>query len=613
MKTRVVASCVAFMAAASLLTPVTAVAPKRQVNLEVYFRAYCPACQWFVGDPLLELMRNEQFRNIINLSLYPAAGMLEKDGVFDCEGGDLECEGHRWEACTIEKDRNDVVKYLGNVACIEGDESGDYDDWPTKLQNCFTPDERAELQECYDKRSTDILRAMINTENADKVQWMPYTIVNGEVMGSATSGVGITELQTSICSAYKGPKKYYPEPCFKVVGEQKEFAPEEPVQTPAATLKQSPEPPALAAAATVAPVSATPAFAEAALHTEPPEETPAAVAAAQVEEEEEEIDMPMKGDEEDDPDFKGNGKLRLELYWRAFCPGCRGFITKPLLKLLRDPQFRDNIDFRPVPAAGTTYDAATGAFVCNNGKLECVGHKWLSCAIDEFPQVEEMIEHLACLESKDNKGKTWNAIIDKCFTTTDRQRMRSCFDTKSTELLQKHIAEREKVDISWVPYVRINDAPIGDARHGIGYKQLQDEVCKAYTGSIESRPSACQPKRLREDDTHDKESEAPAIKPCPPKKDGAAAKAEVDAVAADAPGAGFRRPVAQDEGDATTKEVQEARALAGEGGFGGAAKRDAAVPADSGFSPRALLFPLGCFVIVGLLARRLSGDHKKAA
>jgi hypothetical protein len=40
----------------------------------------------------------------------------EKNGKLVCEGGSLECTGHRLEVCMIDKDRNDVVKYLGSIA-----------------------------------------------------------------------------------------------------------------------------------------------------------------------------------------------------------------------------------------------------------------------------------------------------------------------------------------------------------------------------------------------------------------------------------------------------------------------------------------------------------------
>lgn len=42
--------------------------------------------------------------------------MTEKDGAIECESGSLECTGHRWQACVIDKDRDDVVKYLGTIA-----------------------------------------------------------------------------------------------------------------------------------------------------------------------------------------------------------------------------------------------------------------------------------------------------------------------------------------------------------------------------------------------------------------------------------------------------------------------------------------------------------------
>jgi hypothetical protein len=43
--------------------------------------------------------------------------MQEKqDGTYTCEAGPLECTGHRWQVCVLDKDRDDVVKYLGNIA-----------------------------------------------------------------------------------------------------------------------------------------------------------------------------------------------------------------------------------------------------------------------------------------------------------------------------------------------------------------------------------------------------------------------------------------------------------------------------------------------------------------
>jgi interferon gamma-inducible protein 30 len=312
-------------------------------------------------------------------------------------------------------------------------------------------------------------------------------------------------------------------------------------------------------------------------------------------EEEEELELAMR------EEVAATGKVRLDVFWRAFCPGCMAFINTPLLKLLRDEQFRDVIDFRPVPAAGTSLDSS-GNFVCSMGMVECIGHKWMSCAIDLFPKVDELIEYLACLESKDNKGVTWTFVVNKCFPGENAKKMQTCYDTRSDDLLKKHVAQREKVDVLWVPYVVINGAPIGDARHGIGYKQLSDEVCKGYTGPVENRPSGCQSKRLRTDDekaeTIKETASNPVIKPCLPKKDAKDKnKATAAAVDDDAPGIGARIDF----------DLPEANAFAAtQDGV------DADVEATS-FGLQSLMLPGICFVVVGVIAFRYSGDHKKYA
>lgn len=57
-------------------------------------------------------------------------------------------------------------------------------------------------------------------------------------------------------------------------------------------------------------------------------------------------------------------------------------------------RFQEIIDFYPVPAVGTSFDAK-GHFVCTAGRVECSGHKWLSCAVEEFKHIGELVEHIA--------------------------------------------------------------------------------------------------------------------------------------------------------------------------------------------------------------------------
>ncbi|KAH7463214.1 Gamma-interferon-responsive lysosomal thiol protein [Phytophthora ramorum] len=575
----------------SAATESTGVTQQQRVNLRVFFRAFCPACQWFVGDPLLELVRTEEYRNIIDLTLIPAAGMQEKqDGTITCEAGPLECTGHRWQVCVLDKDRDDVVKYLGTIACIEGDESGQVGDWPTKIKNCLTDEERIVVKECFDNRSKDILLKMIREERSGSVPWMPYTIVNDKVLGSATEGVPLNMLKTSICSAYTGPKSFYPPECVKVVGEQKEFAPEEAVENKG-------DKPLVAAG-------------EKSQATSAPEREAVNTG----------VQAPANGDtvEGGDGDIvvdmkeeKANavpavvpitaavsGKVQLDMYWRAFCPGCMSFITRPLISLIRDKEFQEIIDFRPVPAAGTSFDAK-GNFVCTAGMVECLGHKWLSCAVEEFQQIGELVERIACMESKDNKGLTWSFIINRCFQGEAHTKMKTCYDTKSDDLLRQNVAKRQSLRVPWVPYIVLNGVPLGDASHGIGLKQLMDAVCKAYSGPKDLWPTACQPKRLREQAESKPPADDDVVKPCAPKKKDTG---NTGAQYEDAPGIGKPLPTLP---EAKTVTEFEAKVIGGK-------QADDEETSDNA-TMTAVILPGACFVGLIVVALRLTRDHKKDA
>ncbi|CAI5723257.1 unnamed protein product [Peronospora effusa] len=567
----------------SLAAVSTSVAQQYRINLRVTFRAFCPACQWYIEDPLLKLIGTQEYRNIIDLTLLPTAGMTEEpDGTITCEAGSLECTGHRWQVCVLHKNRDDIVKYLGTIVCIEGDESGQIGDWATKMNNCVAEEERAVIKECFDHKSKDLLLNMIREEQSGSIPWMPYTVVNHKVIGSATKGVSLKMLKTNICLAYTGPKTFYPAECVKLVGEQKKFAPED-------TVTEKGDNPLVA-----------------------PEGKPQGIIALAKEAINTEIESSVieSGDGKDmenvavpAPAFvpataKKSGKVQMELYWRAFCPGCTFFITKQLLSLIRDKEFQEIIDFHPVPAAGMSYDAK-GKFVCAAGRVECLGHKWLSCAVEEFQQIGELVEHIACMESKDNKGMTWSSVMSRCFDGEALTKMKTCYGSKSVELLQKNVAKMQALRVSWMPYVLINGVPLGTAKRGISLKQLMDAVCKAYSGPQNLWPASCQPKRLREEAT---EPEPPAekedaVKPCTPKEKDADI---TGAQHVDIPGIGKALP---SEPVAKTITKFEAKVV------GGKEADDEEVSATF----IAIILPGVCFVGLLVVALRLTRDHKKDA
>lgn len=42
-----------------------------------------------------------------------------------------------------------------------------------------------------------------------------------------------------------------------------------------------------------------------------------------------------------------------------------------------------------------------------------------------------------CLESKDNKGLTWSAVVKRCFPGEHATNMKTCYDTRADDLLKK--------------------------------------------------------------------------------------------------------------------------------------------------------------------------------
>lgn len=562
-------------------------AKQHRVNLRVFFRAFCPACQWFVGDPLLELVRTEEYRNIIELTLIPAAGMHEDEqGELACEAGPLECTGHRWQVCVLAKDRLDVVKYLGTIACIEGDESGQLGDWATKSQNCLTDEERNVVKECVDSRSKDILLKMIREEQSGTVPWMPYVTANQNVLGSATDGVPLNMLKRGICSAYAGPKSFYPPECVKLVGEQKVFSPEESVASKGDHPLGATGEALLAADASLNEAVSTEAQAPTMVNAykggdgdvvvEMMDSLAPATAATMV---------------------TAADKVQLEMYWRAFCPGCMAFISRPLLTLIKDKEFQEIIDFHPVPAAGTSFDGK-GKFVCTSGRIECLGHKWLSCAVNEFDKVGKLVEHIACMESRDNKGMTWSSIIKRCFEGDAYTKMKTCFDTKSDDLLKKNVAKRQAVRLPWVPYVIINGKPLGESTHGIVLQQLLDAVCKAYSGPKDFLPAACQQKHLRDEAEVKASIDEEVVKPCAP---AAKSTGNIDFKYDDPPGIGKPLPIAPE-----AKTVTEFKAKV----IGGKQANDLDT---TNATLMAVVLPGVVVVTLVVLALRLTRDHKKDA
>ncbi|ETV81867.1 hypothetical protein, variant 3 [Aphanomyces astaci] len=189
-----------------------------RVPVKIIFRAFCPACQWFISDPVLALLQDDKFRAVTKIQYVPAAAMTESaDGGVECVGGKAECDAHLWMACILDRFKASPKNTSTHMACFESDDSG-YT-WSDKIAFCFKDAADATaLHECKTGHGINLLRELMVVAKAFEGAWQPYTIIEDTLLGSSTSAVTLDMLQDEICRRYKGPAELLPAYCQTVAG-----------------------------------------------------------------------------------------------------------------------------------------------------------------------------------------------------------------------------------------------------------------------------------------------------------------------------------------------------------------------------------------------------------
>ncbi|OQR81770.1 hypothetical protein THRCLA_11414, partial [Thraustotheca clavata] len=187
-----------------------------KVHLQVVWRAFCPACKWYLNDPLLRVLQDPEFTEILSFEPYPSGASQGRQGVYNCAAGESECIGHRYMSCVIHLYPN-IAQQAKYLACIEDEKPTGR--WDKIMGMCFKGDELAKLKSCFATDSANLFDKFIEkTDNVD-TPWLPHTTVDGTILGSATRGVGYDELTKAICHAYKGPIAIRPKVCPQLATE----------------------------------------------------------------------------------------------------------------------------------------------------------------------------------------------------------------------------------------------------------------------------------------------------------------------------------------------------------------------------------------------------------
>lgn len=81
---------------------------------------------------------------------------MDEENKMECEGGEMECQGHRWFACVMKQHANNASLYLKDIACLEKEESGP--NWTSRLETCVDRDMYQSLAKCFQKDSVELVK-----------------------------------------------------------------------------------------------------------------------------------------------------------------------------------------------------------------------------------------------------------------------------------------------------------------------------------------------------------------------------------------------------------------------------------------------------------------------
>ena len=125
-----------------------------------------------------------------------------------------------------------------------------------------------------------------------------------------------------------------------------------------------------------------------------------------------------------------------------------------------------------------------GRLVCEEGTIECIGHRWFACALDV--NATQSLETIACFED-DKSGRVgeWNAKAKYCLHGDDFKITEACYKDRSNDILENLFEAKGEMRIKWMPYIQINGTIIGSSTQGVGLDKLKEAICLNYNGDKE--------------------------------------------------------------------------------------------------------------------------------
>ncbi|XP_022743977.1 gamma-interferon-inducible lysosomal thiol reductase-like [Durio zibethinus] len=173
----------------------------QNVNISIYYEAFCLHCAKFIVNKLEGLFENGLI-SIINLTLVPwGDSYIDKsNNTIICKHGQEECQLNTIEACAIHV-WPDVNKHYGLIYCIEFLAiEGRQKEWESCFDSLGLPQKH--ILDCYNSgkgRTLELAYANETAHLSPPHAYTPWVVVNNLSIGN-----DYENLEAYICKAYKG-------------------------------------------------------------------------------------------------------------------------------------------------------------------------------------------------------------------------------------------------------------------------------------------------------------------------------------------------------------------------------------------------------------------------
>ncbi|UJR08894.1 hypothetical protein I4U23_013148 [Adineta vaga] len=185
-------------------------------------------------------------------------------------------------------------------------------------------------------------------------------------------------------------------------------------------------------------------------------------------------------------------RVNLSVYYETLCPDCRQFITSQVWNAYQSILDIVNITFVPYGNARELYRPETKLyqFYCQHGAEECYGNLIHACLINFYPQSEQHMPFIYCMESTEGEMET---VATECAqkSAVDYDQITACTHSRLGNQLQHEYAvqtENLQPPHQYVPWITLNGEHTEDMQKQ-AEKDLIGLICKSYKGS--DPPAQC--------------------------------------------------------------------------------------------------------------------------